>query len=107
MFSGVGLFAFGRMFGLIFDETLCLKDDVDADGQPVAADPDKEYFEYERQGKIIRMGYYKVPERAFDEPSYLIELAEASCRAAAAASSKSKTQRRKSAKPTQSPQADS
>jgi len=84
MFGGVGLFAFGRMFAIIIDEVLYLKDTIDSKGKPSIADFEKEYFEYDRQGKAVRLGYFKVPERALDEGSYLIELATASYRAASA-----------------------
>jgi DNA transformation protein len=82
MFSGVGLFAFGRMFAIIFEETLYLKDTKDAEGKPTIASFEKEYFEYERQGKTVQLGYFKVPDRALDESSYLVELATESYRSA-------------------------
>jgi len=82
MFDGVGLFVSGRMFAIIFAETLYLKEPLDHEGKPASLGFDKEYFEYERQGKTVRLGYYKVPERALDEGAFLIELAEKSLRSA-------------------------
>lgn len=75
MFSGVGLFAFGRMFAIIFDDVLYLKDTKDKSGKPVKEEFEKEYFGYRRQGKFVQLGYFKVPEEALDDGDFLIRLA--------------------------------
>jgi DNA transformation protein and related proteins len=82
MFGGIGLFAQGRMFAIIIDDVLYLKDSLDADGQPVKTDFEKEYFEYERQDKIVRLGYFQAPETALEDGRYLIDLAKASYQSA-------------------------
>jgi len=78
MFSGIGLFAHGRMFALIFDEVLYLKDSITVGKHPLAPSFEKEYIWYEREGKMVRLGYFKAPDRALEESSYLIELAKVS-----------------------------
>ncbi len=78
MFGGVGLFARGLMFAIIIDDILYLKDSVDEAGKPVTMPFKKEYFEYDRQGKTVQLGYFKAPERALEEGPYMIELAQAS-----------------------------
>jgi DNA transformation protein len=87
MFGGIGLFAHGQMFAIIIDDDLYFKDWLDVDGKPVETDFEKEYFEYNRSGKMVRLGYFKTPERALEEGSYMIELARASY---ASASSRAK-----------------
>jgi DNA transformation protein and related proteins len=76
MFGGVGLFAFGKMFAIIADDVVYLKD------SQTAYSFEKEYFYYERQGKSVRLGFFKLPERSLDDGPYLIELATASYHAA-------------------------
>jgi len=78
MFGGVGLFAFGRMIAIIADDVVYLKD------SQTTYSFEKEYFYYDRQGKSVRLGFFKLPERALDDGPYLIELATASYRAASA-----------------------
>ncbi len=82
MFSGCGLFIHGTMFALILDEVLYLKDSLDDRGLPVKTSFKKEYFEYDRKGKTIRLSYFKAPDRALEESDYLIELARASYQSA-------------------------
>jgi DNA transformation protein and related proteins len=82
MFSGCGLFHHGTMFALILDEVLYLKDSLDEQGQPVKTSFEKEYFEYDRQSKTVRLSYFKAPDRALEEGDYLIELAKASYQSA-------------------------
>lgn len=94
MFGGIGLFAHGRMFAIIIDDVLYLKDSKDADGVPVKTDFEKEYFEYDRNGKTVNLGYFKAPEAALEESDYLIRLANESFRSASLPKTK---QRKKSA----------
>jgi DNA transformation protein len=78
MFSGIGLFVHGKMFALIFDDVLYLKDSVTVGKHPLPTSFEKEYIWYEREGKEIRLGYFKAPDRALEESAYLIELAKVS-----------------------------
>lgn len=84
MFGGVGLFAHGLMFAIISDDVMYLKDSFDVDGKSTELNFQKEYFEYVRQGKLVRLGYFKVPERALEDADYMGELASLSYRSAAA-----------------------
>lgn len=90
MFGGIGLYSLGLMFAIIFDETMWLKESYDEKGKPIKAKFKKEYFAYERDGRIIEMGYFEVPERAFDDSAFMIQLAEQSFRSAVAKASKKK-----------------
>jgi DNA transformation protein and related proteins len=113
MFSGVGLFANGLMFAIIFDDMLFLKDSKDENGKPIKTPFKKEYVEYERQGKTIQLGYFQAPGRALDDSRYLIELAKASYQSAskkrrpvkskAPSKSRSKSASRPTAKPATKP----
>jgi DNA transformation protein len=78
MFSGVGLFSRERMFGFIQSDVLYLKESFDEEGEPVPTSFEKEYFEYERLGKVARINFYKAPLSALEDRSYLAELAEQS-----------------------------
>jgi DNA transformation protein len=78
MFGGIGLFAFGHMFAIIVDDILYLKEPKDPQGKSIPTPFEKQYFEYNRQGKIVQLGYFRAPERALEEGSYLVELATAS-----------------------------
>jgi DNA transformation protein and related proteins len=82
MFGGVGLFAAGTMFAIIIDEILYLKETLDAKGKPVPTDFERNYFEYDRNGKTVALFYYQVPEQALDDSSMMIELAAESYRSA-------------------------
>lgn len=65
MFGGVGIFCEGRMFALIADERLYVKQDAEnRDAYDAAGLP---YFDYEKRGKVVRMGYRAVPEDAIDD----------------------------------------
>ena len=65
MFGGHGVFHEGRMFGLIAGGRLYLKADAqsaaffEARGLP--------RFEYQRQGKTARIGYFEAPPELFED----------------------------------------
>jgi DNA transformation protein len=65
MFGGHGVFHEGRMFGLIAGGRLYLKADAqsaaffEARGLPC--------FEYQRQGKTARIGYFEAPPELFED----------------------------------------
>lgn len=82
MFGGIGLFSYGRMFAIIIDDVLYLKDSKDENGIAIKTDFEKEYFEYDRNGKTVNLGYFKAPEAALEESDYLIKLANDSFRSA-------------------------
>lgn len=66
MFGGYGVYRDGLMFGLVADDVLYLK----ADGQSVGAFRELGLapFEYEKNGKKVKMSYYAAPEAIFDDP---------------------------------------
>lgn len=90
MFGGIGLFAAGTMFAIIIDEILYLKETLDAKGKPVPCDVERNYFEYDRNGKTVALFYYQVPEQALDDSQLMIELASESYRSACSQPKKSK-----------------
>lgn len=93
MFGGIGLYSFGLMFAIIFDETMWLKESYDEEGKPIPTKFKKEYFAYDRDGRIIEMGYFETPERAFEDGAFMIQLAEQSFRSAVAKANKKKRKR--------------
>lgn len=82
MFGGVGLFAHGLMFALILDDVLYMKDTKDEHGYPVETNFEKEYFEYDRNGRTVNLGYFKAPEAALEDSAYLVALARDSFKSA-------------------------
>lgn len=93
MFGGIGLFAGGTMFAIIIDEILYLKETLDEKGKPVPSNIERNYFEYDRNGKTVALFYYQVPEQALDDSQLLIELASKSYRSACSQPKKSKKKR--------------
>jgi len=67
MFGGHGVYHEGRMFGLVFQETLYLKSDAqtvgffDALGLPA--------FTYQREGKTATLSYRQAPAELFEDRS--------------------------------------
>lgn len=80
MFSGVGLFCDGLMFGLIFGDTLYLK--ADAQSQAAFEAEGLTPFVYESKGRTVALGYWRAPERLLDEPDDLVAWARIALAAA-------------------------
>ncbi|MCK5769976.1 TfoX/Sxy family protein [Algiphilus sp.] len=80
MFGGVGLFREGRMFGLVFDQTLYLKcaDAVRKPFDDIAAPA----FTYARGGRTVALSYRQPPGGIIDDPDALTEWARLAWRAA-------------------------
>lgn len=73
MFGGYGIYHDNLMFGLVVDEVLYLKaDDNSVDAFSKAG---LQPFEYEKNGKKIKMAYYMAPEEIFDDPEIANEWA--------------------------------
>ena len=66
MFGGYGIYHDGLMFGLVADDVLYLK--ADEISLPAFADQGLNPFEYEKNGKAIKMSYYMAPDTIFDDP---------------------------------------
>lgn len=90
MFGGYGIYHQDVMFGLVADNTLYLKTDVESESyfSAVGSLP----FEYTKNGVPMKMSYFSAPAEVFDAP----ETAKFwSCRAyEAALRSKNKTVKR-------------
>lgn len=65
MFGGYGIYHSDLMFGLVADDVLYLK----ADEESAAAFSERGLrpFEYEKNGKKLKMSYYLAPEEIFDD----------------------------------------
>lgn len=66
MFGGYGIYHDDLMFALVADDVLYLK----VDGQSAAAFDERSlpFFEYEKNGKTMKMSYRMAPEEVFDDP---------------------------------------
>lgn len=67
MFGGYGLFHKGLMFGLVADDVLYLK--AGETLAPFFEERGLEPFQYEKQGKTLKMSYYMAPEEIFEDPA--------------------------------------
>ncbi|MDO8838163.1 MAG: TfoX/Sxy family protein [Parvibaculum sp.] len=104
MFGGAGIYLDNLMFGLIAGETLFFK--VDERNRADYEAEDSGPFVYEPpSGKTVAMSYYELPERLYDEPDELILWARKALDAALAARAakpvprKSRSPRKKAARP--------
>ena len=85
MFSGVGLFHSGAMFGLLVRDTLYFR--VDATTRERFECAGSEPFSYMRGERRVRLSaYYAVPEDLFDQPDELLTWARDAVTVARAAS---------------------
>lgn len=78
MFGGAGVYADGLMFGLIAGEVLHLK--VDDALKAALAEAGSGPFIWEpqngpRKGEKVDMGYWRLPERALDDPDEAVRWA--------------------------------
>lgn len=65
MFGGAGLYLDGVMFALVAFGGLYLK--ADAATAASFRGAGARQFEYEREGRVVQMGYWTLPERAVDD----------------------------------------
>lgn len=89
MFGGAGLYADGLMFAVDVGEGIFLKGDA-AFGAELEARGARR-FTYEAKGRVVRLGFWSVPEDVMDDPDELASLcrrALAVARGAAAAKRK-------------------
>jgi len=73
MFGGYGIYHDGLMFALVADDVLYLKADAASIGAFEAEGLGP--FEYEKNGKAVKMSYYLAPEAIFDDPELAREWA--------------------------------
>ena len=73
MFGGVGVYCGPVMFGLVIDDILYLRSDAETSAhfENEGLGP----FEYARNGKPVRLAYWRVPERLLDEPEEMLQWA--------------------------------
>ncbi|MEM9028327.1 MAG: TfoX/Sxy family protein [Pseudomonadota bacterium] len=86
MFGGAGVYADGVMFALIADDELYFK--ADATTSPDFEAEGSAPFTYEGKSKPIQLGYWKCPERLFEEPDVMAEWAHKALAIARAAQAK-------------------
>ena len=65
MFGGAGVYCDGLMFALLYDETLYLK--VDDSNKPDFVSENLPQFTYGKDGKQMKMAYFRSPERCLDD----------------------------------------
>jgi DNA transformation protein len=95
MFGKTGVFCDGLMLGMVTDNTLYfLVDDHNREAFKEAASFPP--LNYEKQGSIIDLSFWRAPERLFDEPDELVEWARIALEAArrVAAKTNRKSRRR-------------
>ncbi|MEM7359702.1 MAG: TfoX/Sxy family protein [Pseudomonadota bacterium] len=66
MFGGHGIYHNDLMFGLVADDELYLK--TDAENLSEFTDRDLDAFEFNKDGKLMKMSYYRAPEEIYDDP---------------------------------------
>jgi DNA transformation protein and related proteins len=81
MFGKTGVFCNGLMFGMVTNDTLYLR--VDDDNREVfkeaaSAPP----LNYEKQGSVIDLSFWRTPDRLLDEPDELVTWARVALAAA-------------------------
>ena len=95
MFGKTGVFCDGAMLGMVLDNTLYFR--VDAQNQDAfqeaAAFPP---LNYEKQGEMIDLAFWRAPERLFDEPDELVAWARLALAAARRVAAKRTAPRRRS-----------
>lgn len=86
MFGGFGVFLEGLMFGLVADNELYLK--VDVQNRQDYEDLGLQAFSYGKNGKEFKMSYYQAPEEAMEDAELLSAWASNSYGAAMRAAAK-------------------
>lgn len=80
MFGGYGIYHDGLMFALVADDELYLKVDKlsinDFEEHHLPA------FEYDKNGKTVKMSYHRAPEEIYDDPDAAIHWANKAYEAA-------------------------
>jgi DNA transformation protein len=71
MFGGYGIYLDDVMFALVADDTLYLKADEVSSVQ--FEDKHLPPFEYNKQGKFVKMSYYLAPEDIYEDPDTALE----------------------------------
>jgi DNA transformation protein and related proteins len=89
MFGKTGVFCDGVMFGMVADNTLYFR--VDDDNRATFKEAESlPPLNYESQGRIIDLSFWRAPDRLFDEPDELVRWARAALAAAHRVATKKK-----------------
>ncbi|HEY3912829.1 MAG TPA: TfoX/Sxy family protein [Stellaceae bacterium] len=81
MFGKTGVFCDGLMLGMVTDNTLYFR--VDDHNRATFKEAERvPSLNYEKQGRIIDLSFWRAPERLFDEPDELVTWAQAALAAA-------------------------
>jgi DNA transformation protein len=81
MFGKTGVFHNGLMFGMVTDDTLYFR--VDGHNRAIFKEAESAPpLNYEKQGRVIDLAFWRVPERLLDDPDELITWARAALAAA-------------------------
>ncbi len=74
MFGGTGVYSHGRMFALVADEAVYLKTDPTLAAELEAAGSSP--FTYMARDRAVTMGYWRLPDAAFDDPDLAADWAQ-------------------------------
>jgi DNA transformation protein len=80
MFGKTGVFCDGVMLGMVTENTLYFR--VDEENRETFREAEAVPPRYAKQGEIIDLAFWRVPERLFDEPDEFITWARAALAAA-------------------------
>ena len=81
MFGKTGVFCHGLMFGMVADDVLYVR--VDEHNRAVFREAESAPpLNYAKQGRMIDLSFWQVPERLLDEPDELVGWARAALAAA-------------------------
>jgi DNA transformation protein and related proteins len=102
MFGGAGVYAQGQMFALLADDVIYLK--VDDALKAALAQEGSSPFVWAPEsgpqaGKRVEMGYWRLPEAAFDDPDLACMWARRALAVAAAAAATKKSSAARAPKP--------
>ena len=81
MFGKTGVFCDGLMFGMVTDNTLYFRVD-DQNQRDFAEAANFPPLNYEKQGALIDLSFWRAPDRLFEEPDELIAWARIALAAA-------------------------
>lgn len=91
MFGSTGVFCAGAMLGLVHDDTLYLR--VDAGNRELFAEAADAPFTYVKQGQVVALSYWQVPERLLDDADEFTVWARAALEAAERVAARRKPRR--------------
>lgn len=98
MFGGAGVYAHDQMFALLDDGVVWLK--TDAQNEPALREAGSRQFTFPtKDGQVMTMAYWSLPEAAVDDPDEAVRWARASIDAALRKASVKKPRKKKPVSP--------